>query len=236
VYVYLNHVCEIERGQTEFAKKIYKQLQVSLLKGYNYQYIDTHVIGDINRLCRIPLSIHQKTGEECVIVDNQLRPDKIRSVEFFKLYGLKDADIGATIRNVIHSKNAKFSKQVNKRQPDNQLTLHTANFKSVRPCFRKAMDAGEMVHQQRLALLHELYATGCKNREEIIDVFRCFNDFNESKTSYQVNWFFDNEVANNKIMPYSCRAITVCGWCLSNECALYRTQAKSQLNRQKVNG
>lgn len=130
VYVYLNHVYGIDKGQTELAKKVYKQLQLSLLQGYDYMYIDYHVIGDINRLCRIPLSIHQKTSKECIIVDNQLQPDKVRSVEFFKLYGLKEADVKATLRKVISEKKIAHFKQIN-RQSLHQPSLHTFDFKEI---------------------------------------------------------------------------------------------------------
>jgi hypothetical protein len=44
-------------------------------------------------MCRIPFSIHEKSGEECAVVDLQLEQDKIRSVEYFKLYGLKQKDM-----------------------------------------------------------------------------------------------------------------------------------------------
>jgi hypothetical protein len=44
-------------------------------------------------MCRIPLSIHEISGEECIIVDTKLEQDKIRSFEYFKLYGLKQKDL-----------------------------------------------------------------------------------------------------------------------------------------------
>ena len=81
VYIFLDSVYGIE-GQIKLLKEVYKQLQIVLLEGHEYKYIDWHVVGDLNRLSRIPLSLHQKTGQECIIVDNQLRPDKIRSLSF----------------------------------------------------------------------------------------------------------------------------------------------------------
>jgi hypothetical protein len=44
-------------------------------------------------MCRIPFSIHEKSGEECPVVDSSLEQDKVRSVEYFKLYGLKQKDV-----------------------------------------------------------------------------------------------------------------------------------------------
>ncbi len=67
--------------------------------------MDSAVIGDINRLCRIPLSIHEKSGEECIIVNNQLEQDKVRSIEYHRLYGLKQMDIKLAINNVRNLEN-----------------------------------------------------------------------------------------------------------------------------------
>ena len=92
VHVFFDSVYEINQ-ELEFWKQVYKQLQFGLLQDHNYRFIDYAVVGDINRMCRIPFSIHEKSGEECIIVDSQLEQDKIRSVEYFKLYGLKQKDI-----------------------------------------------------------------------------------------------------------------------------------------------
>jgi DNA primase large subunit len=59
-----------------------------------------------------------------------------------------------------------------------------------------------MYHQQRLALLKEAYSLGFHSPESIIDLFRCFNDFDYSITSYQVNWFIANWVEKDEIRPY----------------------------------
>ena len=63
------------------------------------------------------------------------------------------------------------------------------NSEGIRPCFVKALDSGEMCHQQRLALLQEAYTIGFRHPESIIDIFRCLNDFDDSITRYQVNGF-----------------------------------------------
>jgi hypothetical protein len=67
----------------------YRQLQLALLQDRDYRSIDYAVVGDINRMCRIPFSVYEKSGEECLIVDSQLEQDKVRSIEYFKLYGIK---------------------------------------------------------------------------------------------------------------------------------------------------
>lgn len=216
VYVFLDYTYCIDKGQSELLKKVYKELQLALLQGYDYKYIDWHVIGDINRLSRIPLSTHQKTGELCIIIDNQLRPDKIRSLEFFRLYGLKEADIKAIIKRIIR----------NKKPIDNTSKDYPANvnnvFKDIRPCFKKAMAVGEMCHDQRLALLLEIYSFGNQDLASIVEYFKCFNDFNEEETGKQVQWFLDNEVQRGYNRPYKCKTIQAKGWCVGEECPLIR--------------
>jgi hypothetical protein len=54
--------------------------------------------------------------------------------------------------------------------------------------------------------------------ESIIDLFRCLNDFDDSITRYQVNWFFTNKVEKDEVRHYSCRTIRRYGWCLGGEC------------------
>jgi len=217
VHVFFDSVYEINR-KLEFWKQVYKQLQLLLLQDHNYRFIDYAVIGDINRMCRIPFSIHEKSGEECAIVDNQPENDKIRSVEYFKHYGLKEKNILSAMDKARELKKTRKQKQI-KYVPRN---LVFGSFNGIRPCFVKAMNSGEMCHLQRLALLQEAYSLGFHSPESIIDLFRCFNDFDENITTYQVNWFFTNKVERGEIIPYSCRTIRRYGWCLGEECQRLR--------------
>jgi hypothetical protein len=213
VHVFFDSVYEINR-EVVFWKQVYKQLQLALLQDYNYRFIDCAVIGDINRMCRIPFSIHERSGVNCPVVNSQLETDKIRSIEYFKLYGLKQKDILSAME-----KAREFKKTTKKRRltyvPRN-LSLESAD--GIRPCFVKALDSGEMCHQQRLALLSEAYHLGFHSPESIIDLYRCLNDFDYSITTYQVNWFFNHWVEKGEITPYSCQTIQRNGWCLGDEC------------------
>jgi len=213
VHVFFDSIYEINNDH-EFWKNVYKQLQYGLLQNRNYQFIDHTVLGDINRMCRIPLSIHEKSGEECTVIDNRLEQDKIRSVEYFKLYGLKQKDLLAAMDKARELEKSREQKQI-KYVPGN-FTFES--FNGLRPCFTRVMKSGEMCHQQRLALLQEAYSLGFHSPESIIDLFRCFNDFSESITEYQVNWFLANRVERSEIRPYSCRTIRKYGWCLGDEC------------------
>jgi len=73
-----------------------------------------------------------------------------------------------------------------------------------------------MCHRQRLALLNEAYSLGFHSPESLIDLYRGFNDFDESITHYQVNWFLTNCV-EDQVKPYSCLTIQKYGWCLGEQ-------------------
>jgi hypothetical protein len=217
VHVFFDSVYELNQDH-EFWKQVYKELQVGLLQDHDYRFIDYAVVGDINRMCRIPFSVHEKSGEECPVVDSRLEQDKVRSIEYFKLYGLKQKDILSAMDKAREYRKALKEKKL-------KYVARTLNFESsdgIKPCFVRAMNSGEMCHQQRLALLQEAYALGFHSPESIVDLFRCLNDFNDSITSYQVNWFFTNKVDRNEVRPYSCRTIQKYGWCLGDECPKLR--------------
>jgi hypothetical protein len=213
VHVFFDSVYEINL-ELEFWKQVYKQLQLALLRDHDYRFIDYAVVGDINRMCRIPFSIHEKSGEECLLVNAHLEEDKVRSVEYFKLYGLKQKDILAAMDRAHEFRKALKEKKIN--------YVPKTSFESsegIKLCFVKALNSGEMCHQQRLALLQEAYSLGFHSPESIIDLFRCLNDFDDSITRYQVNWFFTNKVDKNEVRPYSCRTIQRYGWCLGVDCS-----------------
>jgi hypothetical protein len=165
-------------------------------------------------MCRIPFSIHEKSGAECLVVDSNLEDDKVRGVEYFRLYGLKQKEILVAMDKAHEFRKALKEKRI-KYLPK---TLSFESSDGIRPCFVKALNSGEMCHQQRLALLQEAYSLGFHSSEIIIDLFRCLNDFDGSITRYQVNWFFTNKVEKNEVRPYSCQTIQKYGWCLGEDC------------------
>ncbi len=210
VHIFFDSVYEIDEDVV-FSKQTYRQLQLDLLNECNYRFIDFAVVGDINRMCRIPLSIHEKSSEECIIVNNQLKEEKVRSIEYFKLYGLKRKDIESARKKAKELE--KTNKERRTKYVDRNLVFESSD--GIRPCFVKALNSGEMCHQQRLALLSEAYSLGFHSPESIIELFRCLNDFDYSITSYQVNWFFTRWVEKISIRLNSCQTIQRYGWCLN---------------------
>jgi hypothetical protein len=115
-------------------------------------------------MCRIPFSIHEKSGEECVVVNGQLEEDKVRSVEYFKLYALKQKDILAAMDRAHEFRKSLKEKRI-KYMPK---TMFFEISEGIRPCFVKALNSGEMCHQQRLALLQEAHSLGVHSPESLL--------------------------------------------------------------------
>jgi DNA primase large subunit len=92
------------------------------------------------------------------------------------------------------------------------------------------MSAGEASHQLRLALLLEGYWSGHKTIGSLINLYRGFHDFDETKTREQVEWFFKNKVPeiekSGKWKPYCCTTLENLNICLKSECPIYRQRQK----------
>jgi|SRR3972149_9893710 len=226
VYLYFDSVYEINNDEN-FWREVYKYLYNKYLNecGGNYEYVDTTSETDIYRMSRIPFSIHEKTGEKCIIVDEQLRPEKIRGIGNYKNHCLRGEDLKKAVektRDMLIKKIqiAKLKEQYENEHPKTYDNESYGNGE-LRPCFLKALQDGEMCHKMRLALLLEGWYKGRKTKEELIDLFKPTHDFNEGKTTYQVNWFLEHKIYEES-EPYKCETIFKENWCLRDSCPYYR--------------
>lgn len=195
-------------------KKIYFATQRYLLKNKEYEMLDTNPLGDVKRIARIPLSWHEK-GAYCIIVDENLQPTKIRSVEYFKNNGLLFDDVAETVKTII---NTDSEREI---FVDYDIPKNFNGTFGIRPCFHHALRGGEMDHQQRLAFLIEAHYAGYGTEKEILDFFRNMRDFNENITKTQYRWFINRNIYK-RVRPYKCRTIQKFGWCIKDECEVYR--------------
>jgi len=232
VYLYFDKVYEIDDDE-KFWREVYGELYEQFLGGYKFKYVDLTSKNDLARLCRIPLSIHQVSGEKCILVDRNLKPTKIRSINFYRTYGLKREHLISAVKRVKvkMEKKKKMLKKIREQQREEWEIKH-GYVGEIRPCFLKRMEEGEMCHQQRLALLIEAFYSGKRTEDELVELFRCFNDFNERITRTQVQWFLKNLVKNGKctVKPYRCSTIQEYGWCLGEECPTYRKRKRREKN------
>lgn len=238
IYIYFDRVYMLPVSKEEY-REIYKTLMNRFISAYesrfnkSLEYFDPVVNEDIFRLCRIPFSIHEKSGEKCIIVGYDLKPDKLRSVEFFKLYGLKEKDIENAYKIALSTLEvkAKLTLERKNRNKDNWQITHGFVGK-IRSCFLEAQKVGEMCHEQRLAFLLEAYYSGIQTIDGLIELFRPMHDFDEAKTKYQIVWFFDHNI-HLKRKPLKCSTIKSKGWCISNRCEIYRMKGCENGSKQK---
>lgn len=233
IYIYFDRVYIFE--DISFAKEVYRTLKQGFRRSYTgyfgqVNYLDGRVDEDAMRMARIPLSIHEKSGEKCKLIklNNNLKfeDDKVRSVNFYKNYNLKESDIRDAIKETkIRLENQAVQRQRMIESMKNNTTRST--YSGIRPCFQKAIESKEMHHQQRLAFLLELWwNANVRNFDDLMKYFTNFNDFNEKKTKDQLDFFFKHEVYN-KYSPYSCETLQKYGCCLeSNECKKWKEMNK----------
>lgn len=228
IYIFFDKIYEIDDND-EHWKNVYGELQdifLSLTK-YEYKYIDPAILGDIMRMARIPMSIHEKSGEECQILDVNLKPTKLRTLNFYRGYGLREKDL-KIIDSFVKEKEKSAKEIAKQHQEENREQWEGKHgfVGKIRPCFQTRIDLGEMCHQQRLALLIEAFYVGYNTVEKMVDLFRRFKDFSEKETRYQVEWFFDHKIDERSkkcdVFPYRCDTIIESGWCLKEECQTYK--------------
>lgn len=242
VYIYFDKIYQVKDNDPELYAETYWQLQNRFLTNnrHTYEFMDSSVLGDVKRMCRIPTSIHEISGEECYLVKNikgdKIERDKLRGIDRWRNGGLKE---DSWIR-AVGSAYAKLKKQ--KEDMEKYQTEKKDNWElehgfvgSLRYCFQKAIDSGEANHQLRLALLLEAYWSGHKTPESIIDLYKHFHDYDETKTREQVKWFFKNKVPDieqsKKWKPYRCSTLEDLNICFQSSCPIYqrRKQMKTQI-------
>lgn len=240
-HIYFDRIYEIQvtnKDEENFWRKVYHHLRERFLKSNHrrFNYVDSTSKEDIFRLCRIPTSTHEKSGEECVILDMNLKPTKFRSIEYYRLGGIRRSHLIAAVEKVSieeHKRKERVAKlRANLKE---QWVVKHGFTGTIRPCFQRFMKAGEAPHQVRLAMAIEAFYCGYKDRQSMVDWFKWGHDWDgdnpTGKCWTQVNWFFDNNVDESrigapkcKVKPYRCDTIREHGWCVEDECPIYRKQ------------
>jgi len=220
VYIFLCQIFTFEPNKFEFAKKVYEELQRSLIMG-TYEFMDERIIGDLMRFARVPMTAHEKTGKICQVVNRKLKPTKIRNLEFYRTYGITPDIIKKAIAKIKKREYEAYQKtEETLEEMETQFENGFHKTGRIRPCFQKRMDSGEMCHGQRLAWLSEIYYAGYNTKEKMLELCKCFSDFNERKSMEQINDYFKHE--RWKFKPYKCSTIKQKGWCLEKQCPFYK--------------
>jgi hypothetical protein len=231
VYIYFDKVYSIN-GTAEFIKEVYATLMDIFSGAYEslygkLKYLDPDVRKDVKRMSRVPLSIHEKSGQKCEFMklkNLNFETDKVRGLGYFKNDGLKEENLKKAIKETERKLLKKKAEAEKKKEEDKQEWEMGHGFIGrIRPCFQVRMDSGEMGHAQRRALLVEAYYSGYNTEEKMVELFRCFHDFDGDKLSnstcrYQIHYWFERE----KPKPYECKTIQEHGWCLGEKCEIWK--------------
>ena len=221
VYIFLRQVYPFSASKFNYAKKVYKELQEMYITEH-YEFLDRRVVGDLNRFARVPLTRHEKSGQVCQILNENLKPTKVRSLDEYRTYGILPDEIELAIAIVDKKEEESREKQRKILSEMKEQLNGEGHYKphEIRPCFQTRMDAGYMKHDQRLAWLLEIYYAGFTTPEQMLELCKKFTDYNEYISKQQIKFFFDNEGWNYK--PYRCSTIKQKGWCLKSECPYYK--------------
>ena len=178
VYVFLNRLYSFEAEKIEIAKQIYLQLQKILLRGLELRSLDTHVLGDIKRLSRLPFSLNEKSGNLCLPIDLNRRFYLPCSLFGFQTFGLSEDFVKKACEEV---------KEKTLLKPLHRVNILRGQSESIRPIVRELIEecreGRDLTHRERLIILLEMLKAGCSD-QEIHDVFRNQPDYDEKKTQY----------------------------------------------------
>ena len=239
VYIFLKKITAFVRADIEFAGEVYVALTDNvLLKDEKFEFLDGSCTKDISRMARVPLTIHEASGKVCrimkmvvkkkkitikgkpeTLITRELVEDKIRSVAYYRSNGLNMSVYEDAVLIVNRQREEKAKKERERLDspeddtfPNNGHTFGGIN----RPCFQKRADIGEMPHSIRLAYLIENYFHGANTEDKLVDLFRDFNDFNESLSRYYVRYSLNHEP--DVYPPYKCSTLIAKGWCVESDC------------------
>lgn len=218
VYVFLWQVVEFSFSQQAFARDLYATLQNMLLDGRPYATLDSHVLGDLKRMSRVPYTLHEK-GVECTPVDLNGQPLQIDSLNRYRALGIQEGLFREAIKKVKDRETAREILEVFESFKSKPMVQKPYRRKwQIRPCFLEALKAGEMPHEMRMALVYEASCSGM-SFDETVNLYRCLNDFNEEKTRYQVTWLLGHA---QSVKPYRCKTMQKKGWCLGPSCPMFK--------------
>ena len=253
VHVYLQNLLVLQTYDLDVYRKMYELLQLSLLrrfgrlKEYREQYFDTSVLGDVKRVCRIPLSIHQKSGEECYLVDNihfgKITKGKIRGIGQYTPYRDVSWVYPVAVQAVAREKEELAKKlaelKIQREQNKDRWEMKHGFIGQVRPCFEAQIEKGEMGHPQRLALILEAYFANYDTPDKLNEFFSRFRDWDgdqpSSKCRDQIDYFFEVTVPKiaKGLRPYACKTLQEKNWCIYNDCPLYRKRKEYKQKPKK---
>jgi hypothetical protein len=228
VYVWLQKHLTFTKGSKFSIKEVYSKIQEILLKGTKYETLDPNPLGDVKRVSRVPYSIHQGSGLLCTPVNIDREPLSLQSLKGYQENGLSEQFIDFCLRKLEEEEQQHEEKKkrwINKENPFGDNT----NTPSIRPCIQAALNV-DLVEKQgtkmRLAVAREFLAVKWKT-EDIVQLFKNQDNFNEETTKERIEDLkkeaeSTDEKKREKAKPFKCKTIISLGFCLKENCALWR--------------
>jgi len=226
VYLFCERNLTFAPSSFEFSRKLYRYMMHKSLSGKSFEFLDEQTF-EIKRLARVPLTIHEKWGERCLILTPiletnnlivDLKEDKVRNISEYKINGVRVTDIERSIMELqtLEKNKLEMKLEEEQRAGDDILSTSTGFSGRIRPCFLHWQKSGVMSHIMRLAFLREIYHNKYTDVETMINFFRNFADFDENRTRYQVEYFLSHNPET--FPPYKCGTIQARNWCIKKKC------------------
>lgn len=151
--------------------------------------LDTHVTGDIQRIDRVPFTIHTKSRRLCIPIDPKWTLKKIKSES-------KRCNVEKRVEIIENGEVRKLIEEFN--DPElylNENIIHThnpVNFETsyIRPHILEGMKVDHPLHYIRLAFVVDAFYNGW-TEGEIVNAFRHVDDFDEERTTYFIRGTVD---------------------------------------------
>jgi len=213
VYTFLTETVSFREWNLKRAKRVYETLQRKLLKGLEFETLDSAVLGDIKRLARVPFSRHQKTGKTCSPITLSHQFYEPQSLTVFRECGLDTSLLEPVCKEL------KAEEKLKKVLSKNVRKFSSEKIHEIRPCITAALSQDLRGHRNshlmRLAIAVEHLHKGV-SPSQVVELFRGQADFDEDKSRY-----FVEDAQRKGYKPFKCKTIQKLGFCLKEKCPIW---------------
>lgn len=202
----------------EFYPKVIDEWVLSTIGEEILKFVDVRVLGDRNRMARLPFSVNSSTGMMMLRIDDLWDLDTIidKNLELY-VPRVKDFDndwLGEELKDIDEKIGEKF-KNVRRDNVVRLEDLKLDKLDDLPPCIREGIErlaaTGELESTWRMHIATFLMRVW--GVERTVDVFRLADDFNEAKTRYFINYFMEHDY-----YPLSCKKARALGICNTKKC------------------
>jgi hypothetical protein len=217
----------------------YKQVVASLVKKWDIgKLVDSHVVGDVRRMARLPMSKNSKGGYMVRIDESAIDEPLDNMMVFLNAGGVAVETLTAkeprTVVIVVGE-----SKDAEREFSPSPAAQHLYEESAYPPCIRVGiktmMQTGELDHTERLHLFSFLVQNGEKQKGwNLLKDYA--GDFNPAISEYQLGY-----IERMNLNPFKCSRVpnTVCPYVERRDCAYWPSislHRRRQLGQEGSNG